>query len=66
MSRKIVLVSNQVDLHHNHSEDDLNFWLSKEPQERLAAVTFLVRQNLQPNQRMDKSYTAQRKMKYDT
>ncbi len=65
MSRKIALVAKQVALHDNHSADDLNYWLSKEPAERLAAVTFLVRQNLKPNQRMDKSFAAQRKMKND-
>lgn len=66
MKRKIALVSKQISLHNaNQSQDDLHYWLSKEPSERLAAVTFLIRQNLRPNQRMDKSYTSQRKMKND-
>jgi hypothetical protein len=67
MKRKIALVGKQVSLHNDEQPaDDLQYWLSKKPQERLAAVTFLVRQNLKPNQRMDKSYTAQRKIKNDT
>lgn len=66
MKRKIALVGQQINLHSSdQSADDLNYWLSKEPSERLAAVTFLIRQNLKPNQRMDRKYATQRKKNND-
>lgn len=67
MKRKMALVGKQISLHKPDQEvDDLAYWLSKEPIERIAAVTTLIRQNLKPNQRMDKSFTSQRDMKNDT
>jgi hypothetical protein len=64
MRRKIAMVFNQTDLkNHNQSLEDFSFWQSKTPQERLAAVTFLVNQNLKPFQRMDKTISSQKKMK---
>ena len=64
MRRKIAMVFNQTDLKNsNQSIEDFSFWQSKTPQERLAAVTFLVNQNLKPFQRMDKTIYAQKTMK---
>jgi hypothetical protein len=63
-TRKIAMVKRQVDMKAaDQVEDDLNYWLSKTPQERIAAVTFLVNQLLKPFQRMDKTVFSQRKMK---
>lgn len=64
MARKIAMVRRQVDMKtSDQAEDDLNYWLSKTPQERIAAVTFLVNQMLKPLERMDKTVFSQRKMK---
>ncbi|SDD83479.1 hypothetical protein SAMN04487996_102303 [Dyadobacter soli] len=62
--RKIAMVKRQVDMKAtDQAADDLDYWLSKTPQERIAAVTFLVNQMLKPSQRMDKTVFSQRKMK---
>ncbi|MEO6284191.1 MAG: hypothetical protein ABIN80_01725 [Dyadobacter sp.] len=64
MTRKIAMVSHLTDLNAGiQANEDLRYWLTKTPQERLAAVTFLVNQNLRPSQRMDKSATSQKKVK---
>jgi len=42
---------------------NLQYWLSKTPQERLAAVTFLINQNLAPSQRMDKTKFSKKSLK---
>lgn len=64
MTRKIAMVKRQIAMKDtDQAEDDLNYWLSKTPQERIAAVTFLVNQTLKPAQRMDKTVSAQRNMK---
>ncbi|MBB6002685.1 hypothetical protein [Arcicella rosea] len=64
MRRKIAMVFNQTDLKNsNQSLEDFSFWLSKTPQERLAAVTFLVNRNLKTFQRMDKTISSQKIMK---
>lgn len=64
MTRKIAMVSHQTSLKTgNQAADDLQYWLTKPPQERLAAVTFLVNQNLRPSQRMDKSVISQKTFK---
>ena len=64
MRRKIAMVFNQTDLKNsNQTLEDFSFWQSKTPQERLAAVTFLVNQNLKPSQRMDKTISSQKIMK---
>lgn len=64
MGRKIAMVRQQFDKDtHNQASEDLKYWLSKTPQERIAAVTFLVHQMLEPGQRMDKTVFSQRKMK---
>lgn len=64
MTRKIAMVKRQVDMKtSDQAADDLEYWLSRTPQERIAAVTFLVNQMLKPAQRMDKTIFSQRKMK---
>ncbi len=64
MRRKIAKIFNQTDLKNsNQALEDFSFWQSKTPQERLAAVTFLVNQNLKPSQRMDKTISSQKTMK---
>lgn len=64
MTRKIAMVKRQVDMKtSDQAADDLEYWLSRTPQERIAAVTFLVNQMLKPAQRMDKTVFSQRKMK---
>ncbi|MGG7663590.1 hypothetical protein [Dyadobacter sp. BHUBP1] len=64
MMRKIAMVKRQVDMKAvDQADDDLKYWLSKTPQERIAAVTFLVNQMLKPSQRMDKTVFSQRNMK---
>jgi ABC-type transport system involved in cytochrome c biogenesis ATPase subunit len=64
MTRKIAMVSHQDNLKRSSQvNDDLQYWLTKTPQERLAAVTFLVKQNLRPSQKMDKSATSQKTFK---
>jgi hypothetical protein len=64
MSRETVLVRNEVEMKSgNQASDDLDYWLSKTPGERLAAVTFLVNQILKPSQRMDKSVVFRKNMK---
>jgi len=45
------------------ADRDVAYWLSKTPQERIAAVTFLVMQTLKPGARMDKTIVVKRKMK---
>jgi len=64
MSRKISMVFNQTDLKSsNQPLEDLEYWMSRTPVERLSAVTFLVHQNLKPLQRMDKSIITRKSMK---
>ncbi|MHB1920850.1 MAG: hypothetical protein ACYCOO_01310 [Chitinophagaceae bacterium] len=63
-ARKIMPVVRIVTLKEaNDYRHDLNYWMGKPPAERLAAVTFLVRQNLKKGQRMDKGYILKRKLK---
>lgn len=64
MSRKIAMVKAQFDMKtYDQASEDLKYWLNKTPQERIAAVTFLVRQMLEPGQRMDRSVFIRRKLK---
>ncbi len=64
MSRKIALVANQSNLKtSSQAQQDFDYWITKSGQERLAAVTFLVNQNLKPLQRMDKTVVVKTKMK---
>ena len=64
VQRKMVMVANQINLKDANQEAyDLSYWLLKTPQERMQAVTYLVRQNMTPGQRMDKTVWAKRSMK---
>ncbi|MCE7059829.1 hypothetical protein [Dyadobacter sp. CY343] len=64
MSRKIAMVKSQSEMTKvGQASDDLAYWLSRPVQERLAAVTFLVNQNLAPSQRMDKNAVFRKMMK---
>ena len=47
----------------NEYEQDLNYWMGKPLVERLAAVTFLVRQSIKKGQRMDKTAIIKGKLK---
>lgn len=40
--------------------EDMQYWLSKPPAERVAAVTSIIRQSMQPGQRMDKTAVSKR------
>ncbi len=63
MKRKIALVVRKVNMKNtNQSIEDMEYWLSKTPQERLSAVTFLINQNMAPGKRMDKTIHNQLKM----
>lgn len=62
--RKMAMVGTQIALKDsNQNENELKYWLSRSPQERLQAVTTLVRQNMAIGQRMDRTYTSKRIMK---
>jgi hypothetical protein len=43
--------------------ENLQYWLSRPPIERIAAVTQLISLSLQPGQRMDKTKVIQRYMR---
>lgn len=61
MTRKIAMVRGEVERDKvTQANEDLTYWLSKTPQERLAAVTFLVMQRLAPSQRMDRTAFSKR------
>ncbi len=62
--RKMVMVAQQINLKDPQQEaNDLAYWLSRTPQERLQAVTMLIRQNMTAGQRMDKTVFSKRPMK---
>ena len=64
MQRKMAIVAKQINLKDpNQEESDLDYWLSKTPQERLQAVTFLIRQNMAIGQKMDRTVSSKRMMK---
>ncbi|MBO9614680.1 MAG: hypothetical protein J7619_18410 [Dyadobacter sp.] len=64
MNRKIAMVKRQFDMKtHDQANEDLEYWLTKTPQERIAAVTFLVNQQLKPGQKMDRTVFIRRKLK---
>ncbi|WP_158828775.1 hypothetical protein [Mucilaginibacter lacusdianchii] len=42
--------------------EDIQYWLSRPPYERMAAVTRLIAMHLQPGQRMDKMFVTRRKL----
>lgn len=47
----------------DEKKEDLAYWLSRSPEERIAAVTFIVLQSLKAGQRMNRSIVQKRKMK---
>lgn len=62
--RKIVPVLRKVALKEaNDYSQDLNYWMTKTPAERLSAVTFLIRQSIKKDQKMDKSKIIKRKLR---
>jgi hypothetical protein len=64
MQRRMAMVAKQINLKDpNQEEVDLDYWLSKTPQERLQAVTFLIRQNIPVGQKMDRTVSSKRMMK---
>ena len=42
--------------------EDMQYWLSRPPAERIAAVTQLISKSLKPGQRMDKTLVVKRKL----
>jgi hypothetical protein len=46
----------------DESYEDMLFWLSKTPQERIAEVTRLRSHSLKPGQRLDKTVVIKRKL----
>jgi hypothetical protein len=64
MARQMKMVVNKILMKdHDQASQDLQYWLSKTPQERLAAVTFLINQNIEKGQRMDKTKFSQKRLK---
>ena len=62
--RKIVPVASKGPLKgFEEKQKDLAYWLSRSPQERMVAVTTIVRQSLATGQRMDRTVSAKRKMR---
>jgi len=62
--RKIAPAANRELLKaFDEKQKDLAYWLSRTPQERLMAVTTLIKQSLAPGQRMDRTAISQRKMR---
>ena len=64
MARQMKMVVNKISMKdHDQASQDLQYWLSKTPQERLAAVTFLINQNIVEGERMDKTKFSQKRLK---
>jgi hypothetical protein len=62
--RKMKMAMKRVNMkEHDDEAADLEYWLSRPPGERLAAVTMLSGQLKKPGQRMDKTHISFRKMK---
>ncbi len=47
----------------DEAQEDLQYWLTRSAQERLAAVTFLVSQSIAVGERIDKSVVSKGKIK---
>jgi len=47
----------------DEAQEDLQYWLTRSAQERLAAVTFLVSQSIRNGERIDKSVVKKMKIK---
>ncbi len=61
---KLIPVVRKGMLHEVDEEgEDVQYWQSKPPRERIAAVTFMVSQCLTKGQRMDKSILKKRRLK---
>lgn len=45
-------------------QQDLLYWLSRSPKERIEALTFIVSQYLKPGQRLDKTAVSKRKLSH--
>ena len=60
---KIVPVVRKAVLKNIDEElEDMHYWLSRPPAERIAAVTRLISKSLAPGQRMDKSIVIKRQL----
>ncbi len=60
---KIVPVVRKAKLKEIDEEyEDMLYWLSRPPQERIAEVTRLISLSLKPGQRMDKTVVIKRKL----
>jgi len=65
-NNSISKVVRKVSMHDIDEEgEDILYWLSKTPEERIAAVTFLVHQSLEPGATMDRSHVVTRRMTKD-
>lgn len=63
-SRKIIPVVRKVQLKEaNDYTQDLNYWMCKTPAERLSALTYLARQTMKRDQKMDKTKITKRKLR---
>jgi len=63
MERKIVPVVRKAILKEIDEEyEDMLYWLSRPPQERIAEVTRLISHSLKPGQQMDKTVVVKRKL----
>jgi len=62
--RKIVpVVKKGLMITLENDDCDLDFWLSKIPNERVKAITLLVLSSLKPGTQMDRSHVVRRKIK---
>lgn len=59
---RIQAVVRKAPMKEVEEREDLLYWLSRTPTERMQAVTFLILQFLEPGQRMDKSAVTIRKL----
>ena len=60
---KIVPVATRQKMGAISATDDLQYWLTKTPGERIAAATFIVQQSLRKGQHMDRTAFSKRKLK---
>jgi hypothetical protein len=62
--RKILPLLRKVVLKEaNDYTQDLNYWMTKTPAERLSALSFLVRQSIKKDQKLDKTKIIKRKLR---
>jgi hypothetical protein len=60
MQRKIAMIANQIEIKSSNEElENWIYWQTKTPDERLKAVTFLIRQNMTKDQKMDRTHSSQ-------